>query len=109
MPRRVISAAGLLTCALLSLGFAESPAKAPKATPAGDVFGPGRVWQFHLEIAASEWTKMQPVGGMRFPGMPGNPPQPAEPNPERHRSVFGMEFPWAHAELTAEGKTSKNV
>ncbi|MBY0522377.1 MAG: CotH kinase family protein [Gemmataceae bacterium] len=64
---------------------------------------------------------MQPKGGIRFgPPPKDKPPEKKEPDKkeekkdgeparEVHRSVFGMEFPVAHAEFTAEGKTFKNI
>jgi len=36
-------------------------------------------------------------------------PKPGEVKRETHRSAFGMEFPWAVASLTAEGKTIEKV
>jgi spore coat protein H len=58
---------------------------------------------------------MQPAGRRGFPGFggPGSPPGPGEKSAEEpadvHKGGFGMEFPWAHAELTAGGKTYKDV
>jgi spore coat protein CotH len=93
--------------------WAQTPAA---EAPGKDLFGLTKVWQVHLEIPAKEWEKMQPISGMRFPGMPGGPAappkppeKPAELQADRHKSVFGMEFPWVHGELTAGGKTIKNV
>src|SRR5207245_2015083 len=126
MNRRLVAA---LTVAAFAAGtwvLADPPQEKPKAKPADkkkadkDVFGLTKVWDFHLEIAAKEFEKMQPAGGMRFPGMPGgpggppgSPPTPggaADPNKDTHRGGgFGMEFPWAHSDLTAEGKSLKNL
>src|SRR5436305_333252 len=40
--------------------------KKADAKPSGDdVFGLTTMHQFHLEIAAADWDKMQPTGGMR--------------------------------------------
>lgn len=94
-----------------------------KAMPASEVFGPTRVWNFHLTIPAEDWGKMEPRGRMRFPGgRPGFGPREPDKAPEKapakpadkptdvHKgSGFGVEFPWAHAELTADGKTFKNL
>jgi spore coat protein H len=86
-----------------------------KAAAGKDVFGPSKVWQFHVEIAAKEWDKMQPTGGMKFPGFgPGPKKDPAEKPGDKPADVhkgggFGMEYPWAHADFSAEGKTFKNV
>lgn len=89
---------------------------------ADPLFTSAKVHEFHVEISAKDWEQMQPVGGMRFPGFgpgsPGNPPGAPTPEKpaakpgeefERHRSAFGMEFPWVHGEISAEGKTYKNV
>src|SRR6266542_191213 len=94
-----------------------------KETDGPDVFGLTKVWNFHLDFSAKEWDAMQPTGGMRFPGMPGGPGGPAappkppekpaadpgEPPRETHKSAFGMDFPIARGEFTAEGTTLKNV
>src|SRR5262249_12044009 len=81
------------------------------------VFGLTKVHQFHLEISAKDFEAMQPARG-KSPfgfggpgGKPGGgkPEKPAEkPNnktAETHRSAFGMEFPWVHGKLIAQGKT----
>jgi spore coat protein CotH len=108
--------------------------KAEKEAPAQDVFGLSKVHQLHLELTAEEWEKMQKVtGGMRFPGGPGfggpgggpfgpggpggpgRPPAAADDKPaddatERHKGGgFGMEFPWAHGQLTEDGTTYKEI
>jgi spore coat protein CotH len=76
-----------------------------------DVFGLGKVHELHLELAPREWERLQKVsGGMSlFP--PKKPLAPAGEEPyEWHKSPgFGLEFPWAHADLTISGKTIKNV
>jgi spore coat protein H len=102
----------------LARALAEPPAK---EAPGKDVFGLAKVWQLHLEVAAREGDKMQPTGGRRFPGgpggfpgAPGGPPRPAEKTEEKAADVhkgsgFGMDFPRAHAALTAEGKTYKDL
>src|SRR5207245_8385836 len=82
-----------------------------------DVFGLTKVHDLHLEISAKEWEKMQAVsGGMRFPGGPGGfggpqrPEQPAAKPADVHKgNGFGMEFPWAHGQLTQDGKTYKDL
>lgn len=85
------------------------PKKAPKAPAGADVFGPDKVWQFHLSLTAEEYAAMQPAqgGGFGFP-----PPPKVEKKPgdrETHRSAFNMEFPWAVAAFTADGKTIDKV
>jgi spore coat protein CotH len=103
-----------------------STKKAAKEAAGKDVFGLAKVHQIHLELSAKEWEKMQKVtGGMRFPGGPGfGPPggpggpgspdaadaKPGEDGTERHKgSGFGMEFPWAHGQLSEDGTTYKNL
>ncbi|MBI1914630.1 MAG: CotH kinase family protein [Planctomycetes bacterium] len=95
-------------------GKKELPAR---EMPGKDVFGLTKVHDLHLEISAKEWEKMQAVtGGMRFPGGPGGfggpqrPEKPAEKPADVHKgNGFGMEFPWAHGQLTEDGKTYKDL
>jgi spore coat protein CotH len=116
--------------AVLALALAGPPAQASdapedqkkpatKETSGADVFDLTRVWVFHLDIPAKEYTAMQPPGGgmMRFPGGPGGPGKPPDKPPEKpgepprdsDRSAFGVEFPWVHGEFIVEGTTYKNV
>src|SRR3954447_23262339 len=107
-----------LSAKALGAGKKELPAK---ETPGKDVFGLTRVHNLHLEISAKEWEKMQAVtGGMRFPGAPGGGPGgfggPQRPEKPPAKSVdahkgngFGMEFPWAHAQFSEDGKTFKDL
>lgn len=95
---------------------ADEPKKQPAKPAAGaDVFGNNKVWQFHLELTAAEYQAMQPAvaGGFGFPGGPMPPPKvepkPGEPKRDTHRSAFGIEFPWAVASLTTDGKTIEKV
>ncbi len=91
----------------------EQKRPAKKGAPGSDVFGPARAWAIHLEIPAKEYEAMQPVGGMGFPGGPGGPSQqPRERRGEaraRDRNLFGLDFPWAQGQLTADGKTYRKV
>jgi spore coat protein H len=86
----------------------------PKKPPAGaDAFGHDKVWQIHLAFTADEYKAMQPAqqAGFGFPP-PANPQPQPKPKPgerETHRSVFGTDFPWAFASLTADGKTIEKV
>jgi spore coat protein H len=75
------------------------------------VFGLTKLHEFHLELGAKEWETMQKVvGGMTLFGPKKIVPKPGEEQIERHKSTgFGMQFPWARADLHAEGKTYKNV
>jgi len=86
------------------------------AQPNPDVYETTKVWQFHIEMTAKEYEAMQPPpnagGGFGF-GFPGQPmPKAPEKKPgdrETHRSVFGTEFPVAHATIRTEGHTATNV
>src|SRR5438105_4154866 len=85
-----------------------------KESPSKDVFGLTKIYQFHLEVPAKEWETMQPAGGIRFPGGPMPPAKPADKPGDKPTDVhkggsFGLEFPFAHAAFTAEGKTYKEV
>src|SRR5947209_1001594 len=78
MGKRFWAMAGCFAMAALT-GHSAAPTfaggKSAKTTakeaPGKDVFGLTKVWQFHLEITAKDWDKMQPVGGMRGFGGPG--------------------------------------
>src|SRR5947209_19187077 len=77
-------------------GAAQTPPTERKGT---DVFGLAKVHEFHLEIAAKEWDKMQPAGGMRGPFGFGGPQQPPAQGAQKSADVhkggsFGIEFPW---------------
>jgi spore coat protein H len=94
-------------------GKADKKQPTPKEAPGKDVFGLTKVWQFHLELTTKDWDKMQPTGGMRFPGGFGpkrTDDKPGEKPIDVHKgSGFGLEFPWVHADLSAEGKNYKDV
>ena len=117
MSKRWWAAGTILTYGSLVLAWALAAGPAEKAAAAKDgkaVFGLTKVWHFDLHLAAAEWKRMQPTGGMRFPfgpGGPGRPPEkPAAAPADVHQgSGFSMEFPWAHADWTTEGKTFKNL
>ncbi|MDB5352138.1 MAG: cotH 2 [Planctomycetota bacterium] len=95
----------------------KADVKRPAAdVPGMDIFGRTKVWQIHLELTAKDFDRMQPAGGMRSPRDPGGfgPKSPddkqAEKPTDMHKgSGFGLEFPWVHADLSAEGKTYKDV
>jgi spore coat protein CotH len=109
-----------LTMAATAAASDDKPAAA-KEVPGAAVFGATKLHEWHIEIAAKEWTTMQPAGGgMRFPGGPGRPPEKPKDAPEKPKdgekptdvhkgSGFGAEFPWAKGEFTADGKTFPNV
>jgi spore coat protein H len=97
-----------IVLAVLVCVVALSPLRGqePKA-----VFGPTVVHEFHLEFTAKEWERMQKVSGGIGIFTPKKPVAPDGEEPyEWHKSPgFGYEFPWAHANLTTDGKTYKNV
>jgi spore coat protein CotH len=89
----------------------SASAKPGKKDAAGALFGLARVHKLHLSLSAREWAKMQPAPP-RFPGMPGGPagaPKAKGKAADTHKGGFGMEFPWAHGELTIAGKSYKDV
>lgn len=84
-----------------------------RVAPGNDVFGVIKVWQFHIELIAKDFDRMQPKGSGRFPGppapkRPGDTPSEA-PTDVHKGSGFGLEFPWVHAELSADGMTYKDI
>src|SRR4051812_22926759 len=81
------------------------------AAPAADAFGLARVHEFHLDLTAAEWDKMQAVYGRTMFGNIGNrSAKPAADPGDRHKSVgFGIEYPWARGRLTAGGKTFDGI
>jgi spore coat protein H len=121
--------AWILSCTPTSAPGAEKGKAEPaaKESPAAELFGLGKVHDFHLELSAKDYDKMQPSGGRVFPGGPGGPggrggfpggpgapekpaEKPADKSADVHKGGgFGMEYPIVHAEFTAEGKTIKNV
>ncbi|HZT81216.1 MAG TPA: hypothetical protein VFA26_13385, partial [Gemmataceae bacterium] len=131
MSKRSWAAVTALTFAAAALAWAFAGPTAAKSPASGqgkpaearkgaarNFFGLDKVHAFHLEISAKEWDKMQPVGGIGFPGRPGGfggpGQQPAPKQGEERRDVhrgggFGVEFPWARGALTADGKTLKDV
>jgi spore coat protein CotH len=94
---------------------AQQPDK-PAAKP--EVFGLTKVWQIHITMTAKEYDAMQPPPGAGggFGGFGGFGGQPMGKQPEKkpgdretHRSVFGTEFPVAHAAISTDGHTAENV
>ncbi len=76
-----------------------------------DVFGLAKVYDIHLQLTAREWERMQAVTGGLTLFAPKKPVAKEGEEPfEWHKSPgFGIEFPWAHADLTIDGKVLKNV
>src|SRR5262245_32013913 len=100
-----------------SAGAKKSPDKKQQAA-ATAVFGFTKIHQFNIEITAAEWQKMQPPrggfpfgpGGAGFGGPKNAPEKKADAPADVHKGAgFGLEFPWAHADFTANGTALKNV
>lgn len=99
----------LASCAIL---WGPGAGTAPAQKKDDAFFGLTKVHEFHLSLSAADYRKMQPPPG-KFgfgPKLPA-PKDPAKDAPDVHKSAgaFGTEFPWVRAELTAAGKTFKNV
>ena len=113
----IVNVKWLLVClGVAGVGASPVVGQQPEKPAAGaDVFGHDKVWQFHLTLTVAEYAAMQPAPGMSpgFPGGPMPPPKeeskPGEPKRDMHRSAFGIEFPWAVASLTTDGKTIEQV
>jgi spore coat protein H len=111
MTKRFWSALVVLTCAATTRAGEEPPSK---------LFGLTRVHEFHLDVAAAAWPKIQPAGG-GFPGFPGGrpgapgapgatPAKPAEKSSDVHKgSGFGVDFPFIAADFTALGHSYKHI
>jgi hypothetical protein len=100
--RRLLSA--------LAFGLCCTAACQSRSQAADDgQFGLTKVWKLHLHIPAEEFEALQPAAPA-FPGFggpaPGPAPIPAAPKAKREseRNLFGMEFPWVRAEITAAGQ-----
>ncbi|MBI1831539.1 MAG: CotH kinase family protein [Planctomycetes bacterium] len=95
------------------LGFCLVLLTAPTA-PAQNkspVFGLTKIHEFHLDMSAKEWGLMQKVeGGLTIFGPKKIVVKPGEEGIERHLTAgFGLAFPWASADLHADGKIYKAV
>ncbi|MFO0804023.1 MAG: CotH kinase family protein [Gemmataceae bacterium] len=80
-----------------------------------EVFRIDKMWPIHIEMTAKEYDAMQPPpnmgGGFGF-GPPMPPPKQPEKKPgerEVHRSVFGTDFPVAHATIRSGDQTANHV
>src|SRR5436305_14713093 len=77
-------------------------AGAGESRPGKDPFGLAKVWRLDLRLSAEEYARLQPSGGFGPPGFPGGPPRgPAGRPADAHRGGFGLELPWARADLSA--------
>src|SRR5579883_1804611 len=99
----------LLAATAVPLAGAADDGNAQGKPTGTDLFGLTKVVDLHIEIAADEYQAMQPPAPAAF----GGPPRAVRPKSrggrESERNLFGVEFPWARATLTAEGKTLKSV
>lgn len=74
------------------------------------VFGPDKLWTFHLEISAKDWEAMHPTRGGVWGGQPPpreRPPEDRPPAPPRGH--FGYDFPYVKADLEIDGRKLKDV
>src|SRR5436305_14358910 len=112
MSRRLLAGLFVLTCAGLlfratTVEAADGKQPAAKEAPGKDIFGATKVWAIHLEIPVKEYEAMQPpAAGF---GPPGVAPPAPKGKRDSERNLFGTEFPWAAADLSAERKTYKKV
>ena len=87
-----------------------------------DGYGLDKIWKIEINISPEEYAKLEPKSGPRFGFRgPAAPPteqpveKPAEPaatteQADVHRGgSFGIEFPWVHADFTADGRTFADV
>ena len=92
----------------LALAWMPAPVR-PQEKEKG-LFGLTKVWKFHLELTAKDYDKMQPSGGPGgFSPKKVDGKQAERPTDVHKGSGFGLEFPWVHADLSAEGKTYKDI
>src|SRR4051794_37849943 len=74
---------------------------------AARLFGPDRVWTFHLTIPSKNWDAMHPTRGLPFFGAPALAPAKGKEKdrPEAPpRGGFGFDFPYVKGELAFDGK-----
>ena len=108
--RLALRCAVVVTVCVLAVAFAP-PTTADDSKPApaaGAEFVATRVWSIHLEIPAKEFDAMQPAP----PDFPGAPP-PGRKKDDKQRAteknLFGTEFPWVEADVTADGETIQKI
>jgi len=83
----------------------DAKGKAAGANP----FGLIKIVGLHIEISAEEYQAMQPPAPAAF-GAPPPASRPKRPGArDSERNLFGVEFPWVHGAVTAEGKTYRPV
>ncbi len=73
------------------------------------LFGLTRVVPVHIELAAEEYQALQPA----MPSPPGTPPRAPKPRKPGaragERNLFGVEFPWAAATVTIDGRKIRHA
>jgi spore coat protein CotH len=111
---RAASALGVFLMVAVTAPAQEARADKPAGKKTDQVFGLTKLHDFHLELSAKEWEKMQPAmgfPGFGFPGMPKKEPEkPVAKGADVHKGgSFGIDFPWAHGTLSAAGRTFKDV
>jgi len=83
-----------------------------KGAPVSDVFGLTRVHRLHLALSGKEWEAMQNTKGGMAPGIPGGADRTAAEKQQGQRDIHltdFIEYSWAHADLTEDGQTYRNV
>ncbi|MBN9118650.1 MAG: CotH kinase family protein [Planctomycetes bacterium] len=90
------------------LAAADESKPVPKADAKG-AFGPTKVWSIQLEISAKEYDAMQPAFGGGFGTAPKKDEKKGDKTRDGEKNLFGTDFPWVEAGLTADGKTLKRV
>ncbi len=106
-------AAGGIGAILGGLALAWVQSETMRADEGGDtkkpIFGPSQVWRVDLRLSAEELAAMQPAPVGPF----GAPPGPAGPRSTAsrptERNLFGVEFPWAKAEVTINGEAPRHA
>ncbi len=117
MRQFMLAVAMALAC--FAIFLAKPPALVSASTGSGDtrqkpadpgIFGLSTVLNLHIEVPAEEYQAMQPAPPAGFPGGPPPGPRPKRlPARKTERNLFGLEFPWVRATVSAEGKTYKGV
>lgn len=106
-------AAGCLGALLGALALAWPQTVAMQADEGRDAkkpnFGPSQVWHVHLHLSPEEFSAMQPPPVGPFGPLPG-PAAPRSPaGRPTERNLFGVEFPWAKAEVTINGQALRHA
>ncbi len=115
MRRRVLALCAF-ACAGLAWGAAPPSGGETKVAPrsAAELFGPTRVWDFHLTVGPREWEAMQPP--LDKSSWFGPPPKAAPKGPagkgpagKGPPGAFGFDFQYVRADLAVGEKAWKGV